>query len=39
MASLFEQSLLLLVDAIVLDLKEKFGTDDETMRSLHSNLE
>jgi len=39
MASLFEQSLLLLVDAIVLDLKEKFGTDDETMRALHSNLE
>ena len=39
MASLFEQSLLLLVDAIVIILKEKLGTDDDAMRALHSNLE
>ena len=39
MASLFEQSLLLLVDTMVLMLKEELGLDDEAMRSLHSNLE
>lgn len=39
MASLFEQSLLLLLDAIVLMLKDRLRADEEAMMARHSNLE
>ncbi len=39
MGSLFEQSLLLLLDAIVLELKERLRQDERTMMARHSNLE
>ena len=39
MGSLFEQSLLLLLDTIVLMLKDRLRQDDATMMARHSNLE
>lgn len=39
MGSLFEQSLLLLLDAIVLMLKDRLRQNDEMMMARHSNLE
>ena len=39
MGSLFEQSLLLLLDTIVLLLKDRLRQDDATMMARHSNLE
>lgn len=39
MSSLFEQALLLLLDAIVLMLKERLQQDDLMMMTRHSNLE
>jgi 6-phospho-3-hexuloisomerase len=39
MGSLFEQSLLLLLDAIVLELKSRLHQDERTMMARHSNLE
>lgn len=39
MASLFEQSLLLLLDTIVLMLKDRLRQDEEAMMARHSNLE
>ena len=39
MASLFEQSLLLLLETIVLILKERLQRDERTMMARHSNLE
>jgi len=39
MASLFEQSLLLLLDAIILMLKGRLRADEQAMMARHSNLE
>ena len=39
MGSLFEQSLLLLLDTIVLMLKDRLRQDDAMMMARHSNLE
>jgi len=39
MASLFEQTLLLLLDTIVLMLKDRLQQDEEKMMARHSNLE
>lgn len=39
MASLFEQSLLLLLDTIILMLKDRLRADEKTMMARHSNLE
>jgi len=39
MASLFEQSLLLLLDTIILMLKDRLRADEEAMMARHSNLE
>ncbi|MFP3040931.1 6-phospho-3-hexuloisomerase [Treponema primitia] len=39
MGSLFEQSLLLTLDAVILRLMEKRGGDSDTMFSRHANLE
>jgi 6-phospho-3-hexuloisomerase len=39
MGSLFEQSLLLVLDAVVLKLMQKQGTDAAAMFSRHANLE
>lgn len=39
MASLFEQSLLILLDTIVLMLKERLQQDEQKMMARHSNLE
>lgn len=39
MASLFEQSLLLVYDAVILSVMEKKGMDSETMYGRHANLE
>lgn len=39
MGSLFEQSLLLLLDSIVLMLKDRLRADERAMMSRHSNLE
>ncbi|MCK8099174.1 6-phospho-3-hexuloisomerase [Bacillus halotolerans] len=39
MGSLFEQTLLLFYDAIILKLMEKKGLDSETMFTYHANLE
>ena len=39
MASLFEQSLLILLDTIVLMLKDRLRQDEQKMLARHSNLE
>ena len=39
MGSLFEQSLLILLDAIVIILKDRLNLDEKTMMARHSNLE
>ncbi|HBF37280.1 MAG TPA: 6-phospho-3-hexuloisomerase [Firmicutes bacterium] len=39
MGSLFEQSLLLLLDAVILQLMDKRGKDSNTMFTRHANLE
>ena len=39
MTTLFEQSLLILLDSIVLDLMTKFGETSETMWSRHNSIE
>jgi 6-phospho-3-hexuloisomerase len=39
MGSLFEQSLLILLDSIVIILKERLNFDEKTMMARHSNLE
>ena len=39
MGSLFEQSLLVVLDAVVLELMQRRGEDPETMFSRHANLE
>jgi 6-phospho-3-hexuloisomerase len=39
MGSLFEQSLLLLLDCVILRLMEKRGNDSDTMFTRHANLE
>ena len=39
MGSLFEQSVLLLLDIIVMELMKSLGETNETMKARHANLE